>query len=192
MPISLFGGKPIVWLSTAKHPRRFEESFGENANTYRNSTEIDIIFRYLLCIDEELKSVVPPGADEKHKVSVGIIAGYSAQKDRIKREFDTIYSSKLVNVKVYINTVDAFQGSECDIIFYSIVRSNRQGRIGFLKDHRRLNVAFSRAMKLLLIVGDHECVKKIQSFEGNPNPFIKVLGFFQRYPQYCTLKEISE
>jgi superfamily I DNA and/or RNA helicase len=53
-----------------------------------------------------------------------------------------------------VNTIDAFQGQERDVIYISLVRSNDQGEIGFLKDTRRMNVAMTRAKKKLVIIGD--------------------------------------
>ena len=49
--------------------------------------------------------------------------------------------------EVLLNTVDAFQGKECEVVVISTVRSNYGGRVGFLADHRRLNVAITRARR---------------------------------------------
>ena len=70
-------------------------------------------------------------------------------------------------LKVKVATVDGFQGSECDIIILSCVRSHsrsmrdgqRSGSIGFLNDHRRVNVALTRAKCSLWIVGNAEVLK---------------------------------
>lgn len=63
-----------------------------------------------------------------------------------------------------MNTVDAFQGREKEIIIFNCVRSNfsssLQGSIGFLADERRLNVAITRPRHLLMIVGNSETLKK--------------------------------
>jgi superfamily I DNA and/or RNA helicase len=53
-----------------------------------------------------------------------------------------------------IDSIDGFQGAERDIIYISLVRSNEQNEIGFLKDYRRMNVALTRARKKLIVVGD--------------------------------------
>ena len=53
-----------------------------------------------------------------------------------------------------VHTVDGFQGQERDIILVSMVRSNEEGRIGFLHDLRRMNVAITRARMKLILVGD--------------------------------------
>jgi ATP-dependent RNA/DNA helicase IGHMBP2 len=55
---------------------------------------------------------------------------------------------------ISVNTIDSFQGQERDAVFISMTRSNLDGEIGFVADIRRMNVAMTRARKLLVIVGD--------------------------------------
>ena len=56
--------------------------------------------------------------------------------------------------QISVNTVDGFQGQERDVIIISMVRSNDEGQIGFLRDLRRMNVAITRARMKLIILGD--------------------------------------
>lgn len=71
---------------------------------------------------------------------------------------------------ISINTVDGFQGQERDIILVSLVRSNDEGQIGFLRDLRRMNVAITRARMKLIILGDvrtltrHPFYKKLYEY----------------------------
>lgn len=53
-----------------------------------------------------------------------------------------------------MNTIDAFQGQERDVIIVSLVRANEHGNIGFLRDLRRMNVAMTRARMKLIILGN--------------------------------------
>lgn len=53
-----------------------------------------------------------------------------------------------------VGTVDSFQGGERDVILYGFTRSNSGGNVGFLDELRRANVAFTRAKKQLVLVGD--------------------------------------
>ena len=65
---------------------------------------------------------------------------------------------------IEVNTVDAFQGSEKDVIIFNCVRSNAEEQIqkslGFLLDERRLNVAITRPKYFLLIVGNAATLSK--------------------------------
>ncbi|XP_040978958.1 LOW QUALITY PROTEIN: NFX1-type zinc finger-containing protein 1-like [Aquila chrysaetos chrysaetos] len=62
--------------------------------------------------------------------------------------------------KVAVCTVDDFQGEESDIVLLSLVRSNPEGRIGFLGDRHRICVAFSRARKGFYCIGDLEGIAR--------------------------------
>jgi superfamily I DNA and/or RNA helicase len=53
-----------------------------------------------------------------------------------------------------VSTIDSFQGQEKEVIILSLVRSNDEGEIGFLKDYRRMNVALTRAKEKLFVIGD--------------------------------------
>jgi ATP-dependent RNA/DNA helicase IGHMBP2 len=86
--------------------------------------------------------------------SIGIITPYSAQVERLIKLAETSEALSSLAAHITINTVDAFQGQERDIIAISLVRSNENSEVGFLGDIRRMNVAMTRAKKKLIIVGD--------------------------------------
>jgi superfamily I DNA and/or RNA helicase len=65
-----------------------------------------------------------------------------------------------------VDTVDSFQGSECDVIIISLVRSNTEQDIGFLKDIRRMNVAMTRARRKLIIIGDGSTIAAHPFYKG--------------------------
>ena len=86
---------------------------------------------------------------------IGIISPYKAQTTLLNEivSKNQMFSED-IKEKTAINTVDSFQGQERDIIYISLVRSNEKGKIGFLSDIRRMNVAMTRARKKLVIIGD--------------------------------------
>src|SRR5438105_7465104 len=73
-----------------------------------------------------------------------------------------------------IDTVDAFEGREKDIIVLSLVRANRRRDIGFLRLEQRLNVAISRSRRLLIIVGDTSTLR--QGFFNSLVPTAQQVG----------------
>ncbi|MGX8696409.1 MAG: AAA domain-containing protein, partial [Prevotella sp.] len=96
----------------------------------------------------------------KERLDVGIISPYRAQVQLLrkllrKREFFKPFRSL-----ISINTVDGFQGQERDIIVISLVRSNDEGQIGFLRDLRRMNVAITRARMKVIILGDRRTLTR--------------------------------
>ncbi|KAJ6825460.1 putative ATP-dependent helicase-like [Iris pallida] len=86
------------------------------------------------------------------KVSLGIITPYKLQLKCIQREFEEVLNSE-DGKDIYINTVDAFQGQERDVIIMSCVRASSNG-VGFVADIRRMNVALTRARRALWVVGN--------------------------------------
>ena len=90
----------------------------------------------------------------EERIDVGIISPYRAQVQYLRslikrREFFKPYRKFIT-----VNTVDGFQGQERDVVIISLVRSNNEGQIGFLRDLRRMNVAITRARMKLIIIGD--------------------------------------
>lgn len=83
-----------------------------------------------------------------------IITPYRAQVDYLRKLAEGSAILEQLHPLFTINTVDAFQGQERDVIAISFVRSNDKSEVGFLGDIRRTNVAMTRARKKLLLVGD--------------------------------------
>lgn len=63
-------------------------------------------------------------------------------------------------LNIEMNTVDAFQGREKDVIIFSCVRANKEGNIGFLSDKRRMNVALTRARFGMYVVGHSDTLQR--------------------------------
>jgi len=78
------------------------------------------------------------------RLSVGVVSPYNAQVRAIQQNLEK-FCGDLDGFSLKIRSVDGFQGAEEDIIIVSTVRSNVAGRIGFLKNENRTNVALTRA-----------------------------------------------
>ena len=96
----------------------------------------------------------------EERIDVGIISPYRAQVQYLRQLIRRREYYKPYRSLISVNTVDGFQGQERDIIIISLVRSNEQGQIGFLRDLRRMNVAITRARMKLIIIGDVETLTK--------------------------------
>ena len=104
-------------------------------------------------------------------MTVLILTGYRAQCVEIER---AIRRLDLTKVAVTVNTVDAVQGREADVVILSVTRSNLTGDFGFLDERYagRINVALSRAREILWIVGDSEFAA------SKDGPLKRALGHF--------------
>ena len=158
----------IEWISTSMRgdgERREIVTGAKNKETYQNNLERNIIKEKLKELDESLEV----------KTSVAVITGYSAQRYLLS---NMVKQQVYKNIEVDVDTVDAFQGSQKEIIIYSTVRSSENPYgIGFLKSEARLNVAFSRAKCLLIIVGDMDFLnnKNIRK-----NKFPEIINYIQQ------------
>ena len=104
--------------------------------------------------------------------TLAILSPYSAQVAKIRQRVQSLRSGPLAHLNQFapviangefVGTVDAFQGSEADVVVLSLVRNNAMtgGRaLGFLRDRRRMNVALSRAKWQLIIVGSLTFLKE--------------------------------
>ena len=114
----------------------FEEQTGQNGTSLMNEGEIDVI----------LKLIEHEQLDYK---KCAVISPYSGQVQLAK---------ELLPTDTLISTIDSFQGQENEIIILSLVRSNSDAVIGFLKDYRRMNVALTRAKEQLFVIGDSSTI----------------------------------
>ena len=139
---------PIEWKDTHDVEGREEfvgASFGR-INKAEAEMTLDILQRYFERIGKQRL------LDER--IDVGIISPYRAQVQLLRRLLMKREYFKPFRRFISVNTVDGFQGQERDIIVVSMVRSNDDGQIGFLRDLRRMNVAMTRARMKLIIMGD--------------------------------------
>lgn len=127
--------------------------YGEEINPESLSRYNQEEARFMLSHLENLVKRVGISTQE-NSFSIGVIAPYKAQILLLSDMLHNFPSLKNIGDLVTVDTIDAFQGRERDIIYISLVRSNDKGEIGFLEDVRRINVAMTRARKKLVIIGD--------------------------------------
>lgn len=168
--------QPVTWLTTTKLRNCREQSANSSFN---NACEVKVIVEFL-------KQLNQMAEEAQKKYSVAVLSGYAAQLKLLNRNLASLLNNWQA-LTVECNTVDAFQGREADIAVYSVTRSNREGKVGFLRDAERLNVALSRGKVGLVIVGDHYFCRT-----SRDNPLHQVLDYVERHPENCVLKEAVE
>lgn len=154
---------------------------GMSGFTYNNRYEAEEIKKiiYKLILEKNVKT------DQ-----IGVITPYSAQRDLISEMLvaDTVVNPQgfemeqeldeadlldagiarsngkknTINIinGIYVATIDSFQGHEKEFVIFSCVRNNKENRIGFASDRKRLNVALTRAKNGLVLVGNSEVFRK--------------------------------
>ena len=120
----------ITFIDTAGSG--YNEVHGSDGSSLQNEGELQIVQKLL-----ETEAL-----DLLHTAFISPYAGQVAA------------AKELLPKQIRISTIDSFQGQEKEIIILSLVRSNDDGEIGFLKDYRRMNVAITRAKEQLFVIGD--------------------------------------
>jgi len=133
-----------------------QEQSPKDSKSLYNVGEFELIQKHL----DQLCDSIPNIND----YSLGIISPYKEQVLYIK---ETVTQSDLLSsMNITVQTIDGFQGQERDIIYISLVRSNDDSEIGFLTDYRRMNVAMTRAKKMLVIIGDSSTLGNDPFYSG--------------------------
>lgn len=138
---------PLIVIDTSdapidirwEKPQRTSESLG--ATGYTNIIEARII------------ASLAELYEHSHKEWV-VIVPYRAQARQVMRELERRIETHTLALEERVSTVDSFQGGERNKVIYGFTRSNEYGKIGFLKELRRLNVAMTRAQQHLLLIGN--------------------------------------
>jgi len=133
----------------------------KEGTSYTNPAELEAIKLVVEALQKsEGYSQYMDSQQKPEDKEIGLITFYSSQKRGIK---DMQKKGKLGDNAFRIDVVDKFQGMERNIVIVSTVRSNKKNKMGFADRIERINVAFSRAKRLLIVVGDK------QFFETNEN-----------------------
>lgn len=140
----------------------YQETRGVNGTSLQNQGELDIILKLL-------------DMEQLDKNKTALISPYAGQ---------VIAAREILDSSMRISTIDSFQGQEKENIILSLVRSNADGEIGFLKDYRRMNVAITRAKNRLFVIGDSATI-------GHDGFYKSFLVYVEQHGEYRTAWEFE-
>jgi predicted DNA helicase len=153
-------GAHITFIDTAGSG--FQEKHGPDGVSLQNEGELQVVQKI---IETELTD----------HLSTAFISPYAGQVAAAK---------EVLPKAMRISTIDSFQGQEKENIIVSLVRSNDEGEIGFLKDYRRMNVAITRAKENLIVIGDSATI-------GNDKFYREFLAYVEANGVYRTVWEFD-
>jgi ATP-dependent RNA/DNA helicase IGHMBP2 len=153
-------GTHISFIDTAGSG--YNEVRGNDGTSLQNEGELQIVLKLM-----ETEALDP--------VRTAFISPYAGQVAAAK---------ELLPKQMRISTIDSFQGQEKEIIILSLVRSNDDGDIGFLKDYRRMNVAITRAKEQLFVIGDSATI-------GGDAFYNSFLTYIENFGNYRTVWEFE-
>ena len=153
-------GTHICFIDTAGSG--YTEEYGPAGASLQNEGELLLIQKLL-----ETETLDP--------ARTAVISPYSGQVTAAR---------ELLPKQFRISTIDSFQGQEKETIIVSLVRSNDDGDIGFLKDYRRMNVAITRAKEQLFVIGDSATI-------GADKFYNEFLSYVEKHGTYRTIWEFE-
>ncbi|MEH2248630.1 translation initiation factor IF-2 N-terminal domain-containing protein [Nostoc sp.] len=163
----------LIWVKTPIENQFLEQ---RNGTSYFNTQEIDAIERLCQQFETTWAFKVANGEPKKE---IAVITFYGAQLRKID---ERLQSELFPSLEIRTGTVDRFQGMERPIVIVSMVRNNSKGDVGFAKKPERVNVAFSRAQELLIIVGCHNLFThqsgKVGSMYSEVSNIVSIHGGF--------------
>ena len=151
----------VTWLDTSCQGQRAHHLQGRGSSIF-NRCEVEQIISILKQISDNSEFVSQLSElSSKDEAAIGVICMYAEQKRLLRQRFNQeVWSEGFKNI-VKIDTVDSYQGKENRVIILSLTRSDKNNTPGFLRAPNRINVAMSRAMDRLLIVGNADMWKGI-------------------------------
>ncbi len=155
--------RPVRFIDTAG--AGFDEEPEEDSGSRHNPGEAEQVVK---CVRRWLAAGVPATA-------IGVITPYRAQVRKLRERLADVPD-------VEVDSVDGFQGREAEAIVISLVRSNPEGKIGFLADTRRTNVALTRARRAVLLVGDSATL-------SNDPFYLRLVGHLESIGAYGSVWE---
>lgn len=131
--------KPVAFVPV--HGAEMEEESGSSRS---NMDEAAVVIKIV-------NDLLVPG--DLTPEDIGVISPYSGQVRLIQGMLDGQIDG------LEVKSIDGYQGREKEIIVLSTVRANDSGKVGFLSNYRRLNVALTRAKRGLIVIGDDRTLR---------------------------------
>jgi ATP-dependent RNA/DNA helicase IGHMBP2 len=160
---------PIHFIDTAG--ASYDEEHEPDGESRLNPQEAELVLKK---VEELLISGVFPE-------NIAVISPYSAQIKQL-RELINSRIAEDGGRNIEIDSIDGFQGREKEAVIVSLVRSNREGEVGFLADTRRMNVALTRARRKLIVIGDSATITNHPFYE-------KMVRYFESVGAYHSVWE---
>ncbi len=180
-------GNHAIWISTPVGADHAEARFG---TTFANLAELDIIEAILDQLDTAWASKVAAGSKRKQ---VAVITFYGAQVRELRNRLVNRPAGKEYKaLELRVGTVDRFQGMERPVVIVSLVRNNPQGDVGFARAPERINVAFSRAQELLVIVGSQQLFCEGARSSETRASYERVASVVRRASGYRTPMDVND
>lgn len=158
-----FFASPLTWLTTDGFGEAgFQREIEGRRGALENPAEAELVVELLRLLDssDELRRWLE--TQRQFDKAIGVICTYRAQSDLIRTKLRNSFLTDSMRDTLKIDTVDSYQGKENPIVILSLVRNNNDGAAigtermileGFMARANRLNVAVTRAMDFLCIVG---------------------------------------
>ena len=178
----------VTWLDTTSLPNAYHKE--EKKGSLFNRAEAKEIISLLQSFQNDktfINSEIIRNCLARNEQAIGVICMYGAQKKLIRDLFNQNSWNDNFHRLVKIDSVDSYQGKENRVIILSLTRHDKACSTGFLHLPNRINVALSRAMDKLIIVG----AKTMWEHPKNSKtPLAKVLRFIQKQnnPQDYAIK----
>lgn len=143
--------------------------------TITNEREAEIVVQLV----EEIRKTLP--INEK----IAVICPYKGQNRFIRNMFRQ-QGIDIYEQNISVNTIDAYQGDEAEIVLYCMTRAKR--KTAYFSDEARLNVAFSRVKNDLLVIGSLNYLKKY----GDAHIVSKIAQYIETHGKTYTYEQLIQ
>ncbi len=141
--------RPVAFV-----PINGSEEVAEDGKSRLNRDEAGWVVRIV-------QGLLEPG--DLSAADIGVVSPYNGQVRLLIDMFEEVgmtTDGSDDGVGLEVRSIDGYQGREKEVIVLSTVRANEGGELGFVRDRRRLNVAITRPRRGLIVIGDHNTLRK--------------------------------